>query len=213
MSGGMKFWVRAKNPKNFERRKKLFHITLTGKKEIWPKMEGGGKTILLISRTLRAAIRLNISIMGLNRTFTIVLFWVICLFMLSSITCGFRWTISSIWFDVSCSEIPPRLSTVTPSPWIQHWCASKLKFQFFDLINFNKLLNKWTKTINVSCLSPLIELTNHMRSHSVWLSTAPKLEKWVTCPRSISKNQTLSAWNLLCLCHWWRRIATYISGR
>ena len=49
------------------------------------------------------------------------------------------------------------------------------------LINFNKLLNKWTKTINVSCLSPLIELTNHMRSHSVWLSTAPKLEKCITC--------------------------------
>ena len=69
------------------------------------------------------------------------------------------------------------------------------------LINFNKLLNKWTKTINVSCLSPLIELTNHMRTHSVWLSTAPKLEKCVTCPRSISKNQTFSAWNLLCICH------------
>jgi hypothetical protein len=63
------------------------------------------------------------------------------------------------------------------------------------------LLNKWRKAINVSCLSPLIELTNHMRSHSVWLSTAPKLETCVTCPRSISKNQTLSAWNLLCLCH------------
>ena len=69
------------------------------------------------------------------------------------------------------------------------------------LINFNKLLNKWTKTINVSCLSPLIELTNHMRSHNVWLSTAPKLEKCVTCPISISKNQTLSAWHLLCLYH------------
>jgi hypothetical protein len=63
------------------------------------------------------------------------------------------------------------------------------------------LLNKWTKTINASCLSPLIELTNHMQSHSVWLSTAPKLEKCVTCPRSISKYQTLSAWHLLCLCH------------
>ena len=55
------------------------------------------------------------------------------------------------------------------------------------MINFNKLLNKWTKTINASCLSPLslIELTNHMRSHSVWLSTAPKLEKCVTCRRWI----------------------------
>jgi hypothetical protein len=73
--------------------------------------------------------------------------------------------------------------------------------RFFYLINFNKLLNKWTKTINITCLSPLIELTNHMRSHSVWLSTAPKLEKCVTCPRSISKNQTLSGWNSLCLCH------------
>ena len=61
--------------------------------------------------------------------------------------------------------------------------------------------NKWTQTINASCLSPLIELTNHMRTHSVWLSTAPKLEKCVTCRRSISKNQTHSAWNLLCLCH------------
>ena len=63
------------------------------------------------------------------------------------------------------------------------------------------MLNKWTQTINASCLSPLIELTNHMRTHSVWLSTAPKLEKCVTCPRSISKNQTFSAWNLLCICH------------
>ena len=121
--------------------------------------------------------------------------------MLSSTSCGFRSTISSIWFDVSCIEIPPRLSTLNPSPWIRHWCASKLKFYFFYLINFNKLLNKWTKTINASCLSPLTELTNHMRTHSVCLSTAPKLEKYVTCPRSISKNQTFSAWNLLCICH------------
>jgi hypothetical protein len=32
--GQTKFGVRGKNPENFERRKKLFHITLTGKKEI-----------------------------------------------------------------------------------------------------------------------------------------------------------------------------------
>jgi hypothetical protein len=32
--------------------------------------------------------------------------------MLSSTTCGFRSTISSIWFDVSCIEIPPRLSAL-----------------------------------------------------------------------------------------------------
>ena len=33
--------------------------------------------------------------------------------MLSSITCGFRSAISSIWFDVNCIETPPRLSTLT----------------------------------------------------------------------------------------------------
>jgi hypothetical protein len=49
---------------------------------------------------------------------------------------------------------------------------------------------------NINCNS-----SYHMRSHSVWLSTAPKLEKCVTCPRSISKNQTHSAWHLICLCH------------
>jgi hypothetical protein len=43
--------------------------TLTGKSEIWPKMRGGGKTILLISLTLRVVIRLKISIMKLKRTF------------------------------------------------------------------------------------------------------------------------------------------------
>ena len=147
MSGGTKFWVRGKNPENFESRRKLFHITLAGKKEIWPKW-GEGKTLLLISRTLRVVIRLKISIMGFKRTFYHPFILSYHLSMLSSITCGFRSTISSIWFDVSCIEIPPRLSTLTPSPWIRHWCASKLKFQFFYLNNFNKLLNNWTKTIN-----------------------------------------------------------------
>ena len=36
MPGGTKFWVRGKNPEYFERRKRLFHLTLAGKKEIWP---------------------------------------------------------------------------------------------------------------------------------------------------------------------------------
>ena len=79
------------------------------------------------------------------------------------------------------------------------------------MINFNIFLNKWTQTINASCLSPLIELTNHIRSHSVLLSTAPKLEKCVTCRRSISKNQTHSAWNLLCLCHVYIFFSLFLS--
>jgi hypothetical protein len=33
-SHGTKFRVRSKNPENFERRKKLFHITLAGNKGI-----------------------------------------------------------------------------------------------------------------------------------------------------------------------------------
>jgi hypothetical protein len=56
---------------------------------------------------------------NVNICFTFLLFWVIYLSMLSSITCGFRSTISSIWFDASCIEIPPRLSSLTPSPWIR----------------------------------------------------------------------------------------------
>jgi hypothetical protein len=34
--------VRSKNPENFERRKKLFHITLAGQKGIW-----GGENLIV----------------------------------------------------------------------------------------------------------------------------------------------------------------------
>ena len=157
-------------------------------------------------------IRLIISIMKLKSTFYHPF---ILSYLSFHVIFNYLWFSFDDLFDLDWCKLywnSPKTLNLNP----RHWCASKLKFYFFDLINFNKLLNKWTKTINVSCSLPLIELTNHMWSHSVWLSTAPKLEKCVTCPWSISKNQTLSAWNLLCLCHVcvrWRRIATYISGR
>jgi hypothetical protein len=64
------------------------------------------------------------------------------------------------------------------------YCVQVLFTLWIDLNVQNVMCRSYTRR--------MIELTNHMQSHSVWLSTAPKLKKCVTCPRSISKNQTLN---------------------
>ena len=124
-------WSEGKKSWKFREKKKAASYNFNWKKGNLTQKGGWGgkgKTILLISHTLRVVIRLKMSIMGLKRTFYIPFILSYLSFHVIFNCCGFRSKTSSIWFDVSCIEISPRLSTWTPSPWIRHWWASKLKF-------------------------------------------------------------------------------------